>query len=57
MIVDFRTVRRKRVITVGLKKLIVKKMKSHQGTPFPLAIKLDGARNVDPDLSADIEKV
>ena len=57
MIVNFRTVRRKRVITVGLKKLIVKKMKSHQGTPFPLAIKLDGARNVDPDLSADIEKV
>jgi len=27
------------------------------GTLFPLAIKLDGARKVDPDLSANIEKV
>jgi len=32
-------------------------MKSHQGTPLPSEIKLDGARNVGPDLSADIEKV
>ena len=56
MIVDLRTVRRKRVITVGLKKLI-EKMKWDQGTPFFSAIKLDEARNVDPDLPADIEKV
>ena len=56
MIVDFRTVRRKRVITVDLKKLTVKNEEPSRD-PSLSAIKLDRARNVDPDLSTDIEKV
>ena len=57
MIVDLRAVRQKRVITVGLKKLIAKRMKRHRGTLFSSAIRLDGVSKTNPDLSADIEKV